>query len=403
MFQPNRTVIFFLILIFVISLASFKKQVNVIDTGKGFVQRIEALPVKTIVWEAASKKRLAPESGRSIGYCGYPRMIQLYDKTLVCVYEVSGGNIECIKSGDKGNTWSAPVIVATRQNGINMAVPEIIELQDHSLLVSYNPRPSPIDSTRHFGIRTKKSYNGGLTWMDERLLYEAGSKFENGCWEPAQIQLPSGEVQLFFSNEGVYTKSNEQNISIFRSYDNGLTWTAQPQIVSFRSGKRDGMPVPVLSIDKKEILCSIEDNAVGQFKPSIIRASLKDNWRTLNNGKGDNRNRALKEKLSNDIYAGAPYLRQLTTGETILSYQSTEGRNKNWTNACMNVVVGNAKGKNFAGKNIPFDVPVNKSGLWNSLCILDDNTIIALTSTNAFALGATEVWMIKGHIKIDKN
>jgi hypothetical protein len=403
MFQPNRTVIFFLILIFVISLASFKKQVNVIDTGKGFVQRIEALPVKTIVWEAASKKRLAPESGRSIGYCGYPRMIQLYDKTLVCVYEVSGGNIECIKSGDKGNTWSAPVIVATRQNGINMAVPEIIELQDHSLLVSYNPRPSPIDSTRHFGIRTKKSYNGGLTRMDERLLYEAGSKFEDGCWEPAQIQLPSGEVQLFFSNEGVYTKSNEQNISIFRSYDNGLTWTAQPQIVSFRSGKRDGMPVPVLSIDKKEILCSIEDNAVGQFKPSIIRASLKDNWRTLNNGKGDNRNRAFKEKLSNDIYAGAPYLRQLTTGETILSYQSTEGRNKNWTNACMNVVVGNAKGKNFAGKNIPFDVPVNKSGLWNSLCILDDNTIIALTSTNAFALGATEVWMIKGHIKIDKN
>jgi hypothetical protein len=66
------------------------------------------------------------------------------------------------------------------------------------------------------------------------------------------------------------------------------------------------------------------------------------------------------------------------------------------------VVVGDAKGKNFAGKTIPFDVPVNKSGLWNSLCILDDNTIIALTSTNALALGATEVWMIKGHIKIDK-
>ena len=402
MFQPYQTGIFFLILISFVSPACNKKLVNVKGTYKRTVKRVESLPGITIVWEASSKQRLAPQNGRGIGYCGYPRMIQLYDKTLICVYEVSGGSIECIKSGDKGNTWSAPVIIATRQNGINMAVPEILELNDHSLLVSYNPRPSPIDSTRYFGIRTKKSYNGGLTWTDERLLYEAGSKFEDGCWEPAQIQLPGGEVQLFFSNEGVYTNSNEQNISIFRSHDNGLTWTTLPQIVSFRSGKRDGMPVPVLSIDKNEILCSIEDNVVGQFKPSIIRASLKDNWRTLNNGKGDNRNRALKEKLSNDIYAGAPYLRQLTTGETILSYQSTEGRNKNWTNACMNVVVGDAKGKNFAGKTIPFDVPVDKSGLWNSLCILDDNTIIALTSTNAFALGATEVWMIKGHIKIDK-
>jgi hypothetical protein len=77
-------------------------------------------------------------------------------------------------------------------------------------------------------VSAKKNYNGGLTWTDERLLYEAGSKFEDGCWEPAQIQLSSGEVQLFFSNEGIYTNSNEQNISIFRSHDNGLTWTAQP-------------------------------------------------------------------------------------------------------------------------------------------------------------------------------
>lgn len=399
MFQQYRIGIFFLILISFVSLASNKKLANVKGTDKRSVKRVESLPGITIVWEASSKQRLAPESGRGIGYCGYPRMVQLHDKTLVCVYEVSGGSIECMKSADKGNTWSAPVIIATRQNGINMAVPEILELNDHSLLVSYNPRPSPIDSTRHFGIRTKKSYNGGLTWTDERLLYEAGSTFEDGCWEPAQIQLPGGEIQLFFTNEGVYTSSNEQNISIFRSQDNGLTWTTQPQIVSFRSGKRDGMPVPVLSIDKNEILFSIEDNAVGQFKPSIIRSALKDNWSIVNDGNSSNRNSALKEKLSDDIYAGAPYLRQLTTGETILSYQSTEGRDKDWNNACMNVVVGDAKGKNFTGKTIPFDVPVNKCGLWNSLCVLDDNTIIALTSTNAFAAGATEVWMVKGHIK----
>ncbi|MCA1482081.1 sialidase family protein, partial [Bradyrhizobium sp. NBAIM08] len=126
-------------------------------------------------------------------------------------------------------------------------------------LASYNPRPAKGNASGHYGIRTKKSYDGGLSWTDERLLYEAGSKFEDGCWEPSQIQLPSGEIRLFFSDEGPYTNSNEQNISLFRSLDNGLAWTAQPQMVSFRAGKRDGMPVPVLLKDKNEILFSIED------------------------------------------------------------------------------------------------------------------------------------------------
>lgn len=351
----------------------------------------------SIAWDQASVKRLAPQTGRSTGYCGYPRMTQLHDKSLLCVYEISSGNIECTKSFDKGNTWSVPVMVAARQNGINMAVPEILELKDYSLLVSYNPRPSPIDSSKHFAIRTKKSYDGGLTWKDERLLYEAGSKFEDGCWEPSQIQLPSGEIQLFFSNEAIYTTTNEQNISIFRSIDNGLSWTIHPQIVSFRAGKRDGMPVPILLKEKNEILFSIEDNEAVDFKPSIIRTTVDGKWTELVNGTSPNRNAALAKPLADSIYAGAPYLRQLQTGETILSYQSTEGRNKDWNQACMHVVIGDTEGKNFTQQSIPFEVPLSKYGQWNSLCVLDDNTVIALTSTNAFA-NNTEVWMIKGHV-----
>lgn len=351
-----------------------------------------------IIWDQPSLQRLVPQTGRSVGYCGYPRMIQLHDKSLLCVYEVSGGNVECIKSLDNASTWSEPVIVATRQNGINMAVPEILELNDQSLLVSYNPRPSPIDAAKHFGIRTKKSYDGGLTWTDERLLYEAGSKFEDGCWEPSQIQLPSGEVQLFFSNEGIYTSSNEQNISIFRSFDNGLSFTTQPQIVSFCAGHRDGMPVPLLLKNKNEILFSIEDNTTGQFKPSIIRNNISDNWATVVTAQSSNRSSAMAPPLSATVYAGAPYLKQLKTGETILSFQSTAGRGIQWDLACMNVAIGDDNGKNFQHISVPFKVPQNKHGLWNSLCVMDDDTIIALTCTNAYTANATEVWMIKGHL-----
>ncbi|CAN5533463.1 hypothetical protein BH11BAC5_BH11BAC5_38400 [soil metagenome] len=361
----------------------------------------QTLSEKRISWDPSSLKKLAPTNGSKANYCGYPRMIQLHDKSLICVYEVGDGSIESIKSIDLGSSWSVPVTIATRQNGINMAVPEILELKDHSLLASYNPRPSPIDSSKHFGIRTKKSYDGGLTWKDERLLYEADSRFEDGCWEPSQIQLPSGEIQLFFSNEGIYTHSNEQNISIFRSMDNGLSWTTEPQIVSFRAGKRDGMPVPVLLKDKNEILFSIEDNAVNNFKPSIIRGSIEGKWTSVVDGASVNRNAALATALPDSVYAGAPYLRQLKTCETILSYQGTTGRNKNWQQSCMFVTIGDADGRNFGQTSIPFNVPINKHGLWNSLCVLEDNTIIALTSTNAFSDKGAEVWMIKGHLVND--
>lgn len=353
----------------------------------------------SIVWDNTTLQKVAPLQNRNIGYCGYPRMIQLYNKLLFCVYEISGGNIECIKSFDEGKTWTIPQTIAASLNGINCTVPEIIELKDHSLLASYNLRPAVFDSSKHFGISTKKSYDEGLTWQDERLLYTAGSKFGDGCWEPSQIQLPSGEIQLFFSNEGIYTNSDEQNISLLRSFDNGLTWTIKPEIVSFRAGKRDGMPVPILLKNKNEILFSIEDNGMGQFAPSIIRNNLTDNWRTIADDKSPFRNFALAKPLATTIYAGAPFLKQLQTGETIMSFQSTEGRNNQWDLACMNVVVGDANGKNFTNKTIPFDVPVNKRGLWNSLCVLENNTVVALTSTNAYSTNNnTEVWMIKGHV-----
>ena len=229
------------------------------------------------------------------------------------------------------------------------------------------------------------------------MLYEGGSKFEDGCWEPAQVQLPSGEIQLFFSNEAIYTTSNEQDISVFRSMDNGLSWTTKPQIVSFRKGRRDGMPVPILLKATNELLFSIEDNAVGAFKPSIIRTGIDGKWNTIADEASVNRTWALAKPLPDSVYAGAPYLRQLQTGETILSYQATTERDKDWNQACMFVAIGDKEGKNFGQQSIPFAVPLNKHGLWNSLCVLDDNTVIALTSTNAYA-NNTEVWMIKVHV-----
>lgn len=64
----------------------------------------------------------------------------------------------------------------------------------------------------------------------------------------------------------------------------------------------------------------------------------------------------------------------------------------------MHVFGGDKNGKSFGYTTISFAVPLNKHGLWNSLCLLEDDTIIALTSTNAYKDNSTEVWMIKGGV-----
>ncbi|RZM13895.1 MAG: hypothetical protein EOO88_44420, partial [Pedobacter sp.] len=276
-----------------------------------------------------------------------------------------------------------------------------IQLKSGRLIVFYNPRPIQQSPEKKFGISCKISDDNGKSWSAEKVLYKADWQFDNGCWEPSAVQMPNGEIQLFFANESDYRKSNDQNISMLRSVNNGDSWTKEREIASFSKGSRDGMPVPILLKNQEEIVFAIEDNIDGNFKPDIIRNSLSNNWSEIVNQGSLNRSYALVEKLEREIYAGAPYLRQLRSGETILSYQGTEGRINDMKHADMKVVIGDANARSFVAKSIPFVIPADKSCLWNSLAVLDDDTIIAVTSTNAFS-DRSEIWMIKGHLVSDE-
>ena len=354
-----------------------------------------------IAWDYSTLVKIAPQFGRSLAYCGYSRMVQLHDGRLACVYETSTGNTELTFSTNNGESWSWPKIIFQTANNINMAVPSIIELDDNSIIVACNPRPrEPYTEDRKFGIKVRKSTDDGNTWQLEQLIYEAQSTFQDGCWEPALVQLPDGEVQLYFSNEGIYTQSNEQNISILRSFDRGETWTDEPEIVGFRKNHRDGMPVPLVLEDKGEILVSIEDNGLGEFKPAIYREKLEDNWSDGPVLATDPRREyhPLEDLLPRDVYGGGPYISRLSTGEVLLSYQTTLERSDRWNYSTMAVEIGDDAGTLFNRRSFPFDIPISKWGLWNSLSVIKDDIPVAITSTNAFSSGSTEVWMIKGRV-----
>ncbi len=315
---------------------------------------------------------------------GYPRVKLLSDGRLAGVYESSGGSIKF--SSDKGKTWGtrATALASGTFTGTSgnvtcsAANPELIELSDGTLIYGVNYRPSTANNGKgvNYSIAVSRSTDKGVTWSSAQVIYQAKDVFADGCWEPAFLQLPNGNVQCYFANEGIYTTNNDQNISFMTSTDKGVTWTG-PTIASYAAGLRDGMPVPVIIGD--EIVVSIEDSR-SWFKPYTVRTKITDNWAGGYVPRDSpNRDNSLVKKLSDYYYQGAPYLAAVPGG-TVMSYQTTEGRDKNDALAAMAVVVGDATARNFDRETRPFVVPTTSSALWNSLCYIGDNTIMAATS-----------------------
>ncbi len=321
----------------------------------------------------------------------YSRMIRLQTGEILCTYEESG-KVWVRKSYNNGKSWIAPVLAGQYEYGV-AANPELLQLRNGRVLLAYNERPT--DGVHAFAIAVCDSGDGGKSWSPSRRIYSADIHPQNGCWEPVMIQLPSGEVQLFFANENPYRSSDEQEISMLRSYDNGNSWTG-PVKISFRAGHRDGMPVPLVLRNKKGVVIAIEDNGIcGEFKPAII--FMPRGAKGFVDGSSPRRWAALKTPLPADVCAAAPYICQFPSGETILSVQSTEGRPGNWWETSQMVVyIGDEDAKDFSDRTVPFNIPPNVSALFSAMFIKDANTVTAISRTKINGIGG--IWAIDGHL-----
>jgi hypothetical protein len=340
------------------------------------------------VWAmAASAATIDWDQGSPVLVCEggvYGRMTRTAAGSLVCVHELRG-NIWLSRRDADG--WSLGAQVAAYEHG-PAANPEILPTPDGALICVYNERPR--DGVHPFAISITSSTDDGHTWTPPRHVYRAGAEWENGCWEPALLRLPSGELQLFFANEHPYPDTREQEIALCRSFDGGDTWTP-PIAVSFRAGHRDGMPVPLLLRDGGTVL-AIEDNGIhGAFKPAIVRvATGADSLSGPVGGDSDDRWSALLNPLAAATYAGAPYIRRVSDGTTLLSVQSDElapGEPR------MTVYVGNGRAGAFTGATRPF----SGASRWNSLYVGEDDTVTAVATTEIG--GIAGVWAIEGRLR----
>ncbi|TWT82211.1 hypothetical protein CA13_36720 [Planctomycetes bacterium CA13] len=313
------------------------------------------------------------------------------DGALLCCFEKRGRSY-VIRKESGANDWGDPVMVGDFRGGA-AANPELCVLHDGQVFLFWNERPRQQERELRFTIRLSRSRDGGRTWQPRpEPIYIAGNTSTEGCWEPAAIQMPSGEIRLVFANEFLVTSDSPnsdirpQEIKMMTSTDQGETWT-EGRRVSFRPDHRDGMPVPVL-LEGEQMVIAIEDNGVVDslaekhvFRPAIVDPQSSSRWE------------ALVVDSPSACSIAAPYIVRLPSGATLLSSQSNED---DPSHTRMVVYVGDDHARDFCNRSLPFGLPPKANCKWNSLFVLNEDHVIAISNTTID--GVSGLWCVTGKV-----
>lgn len=333
---------------------------------------------------------------------GYGRVKLLSDGRLALVYD-EGGVCKIRFKQPRARVFQSPINVAFPAEGQWNTNCELLELHDGTLMYAWNERWAT-------KVKVKYSSDGGRTWFGEQTIFEQyyNSDGPFGVWEPCIIQLPDGEVQVYFANEAD-VPGNDQNISLMRSTsanaDGSRRWQRDHVVACYTVGARDGMPVPVVLQNGRGIALAIEDDGYGGgFQPGILYTSLEDNW-SSGIRYGDSPDRWIGIIGGEPRGGGAPYLIQLNTGETLLSTQTNslaDQRGAPWDDMYkfrQFVYVGNAMARNFMCYSMPFpfmDEP-DQGSVWNSLCQINDSIVMAVGEVHGHPT-QSGIWTNEGRI-----
>jgi hypothetical protein len=355
-------------------------------------------PNLIITWDTAARK-----ISHDIYFAEYGRIHRYKKDTLILTYHAGGpgnewDNIVMRRSYDNGNTWQPPKVIMpdnSQNRYYGFSTPELLTLKNGWLLLAYTGRGKPDDST-HNNIQITISKDAGVTWSKPTIVATGRS------WEPAMIQLPDGNLEMFFSTE--LSSSNkargrhEQKIVMASSDDNGQTW--QPPVdIAFGSKRRDGMAAPLVLKDGKGIVVAFE-SVYHDKSPCFIWSSADARWRYKGLGAEGNGRRWCGTA---NIWGGAPYMIQLPTGETLISVQDAGGRPieryTQWRKNTMLVLVGNSSARSFSNTSCPWpNLPNNEGAYFNSIFLKNDSTVLAVSTYN-FKDKHSEIWCKEGHIK----
>ena len=326
----------------------------------------------------------------------YPRVKRLSDGTLLMTFNNHhyGWNIYVRRSEDNGKTWSDAQMLREQfkakstagDDEVVFVNPDFIELQDGRIMLAYQWRYKAgyhdiPNTNENCGVEIMYSHDKGKTFTSPRKMYRGR------CWEPALLQLPSGEIQMYItSSQEVVNKVSNPRTIVIRSFDGGDTWQgkkeatyrdAEPVSRSFdERSSYDGMPTAVWLDDNNGIAMPIEvwsGRFVVDQTPMIVKTDAATNWR------GDQEKIAneggpeypYKKQLNKDFVGYGPYSTKLKTGEVVvISNGMYKGEQGIWA------FIGDKKADNFRFATSPF------VGHWGSIDDIGGNKVIVSGTAN---------------------
>lgn len=351
----------------------------------------------------------------------YSRIKKLSDGTFLMSFSDDhyGWNIYVRRSEDHGKTWSDAQMIresheATSTVGEDMKVfvnPEFIELNDGRVMIAYQWRYKKgyhdIPNTNiNCGVEIMYSSDKGRSFTAPREVYRGRS------WEPAMLQLPSGELQMYItSSQDVVNKVSYPRTVIIRSFDNGATWQGKKMAthednwtISRTVDDRfayDGMPTAVRLDDNNGIAVPLEvwsGTLVVDQTPIVVRTEMEDNWHSIDQKKIKTKGGPAypyRKQVNKDLEAYGPYSTKLGTGEMVVQSNGTyKGVQGIWT------LIGDKKGDNFRFATSPF------VGYWGSIDYIGNRKVIS-TATERYtdSTGTTrgKIHIMEGRLNYSKS
>ena len=346
-----------------------------------------------ISWDRSSFNCLTEMPVPAEGYIErnlyYPRIKRVADGGLLLSFmdDHYGWNVFTCRSEDDGRTWGPVTKVRACHPGVSTlgedevvyVNPDFLQLKDGRIMLAwqwrYRKGYGDLPNTNmNCGIEIAFSNDGGRTWGEPREVYRGR------CWEPAMLELPSGEIHMYLTD----SQKIEQNMScpktsLIRSFDGGETWQGKPcctwedvEGISYTRDSRfgyDGMATAVL-LDDGSIAMSIEvwsGKYVVDQTPVVVKTP--SNWHDVDQEtllKDGGPAYPLKKQVNKDMVGYGPYIGRLPGGQVlVLTNGQYRGEQGVW------VLEGDGKADNFTHGTSPFQ------GYWGSIDYIGNGKVIA--------------------------